>query len=149
MLTRPATFCLLAMSAFFLAWTARQAGVRFPGQADQPIGLRSGVAPDDRLTAHIDASDLTTAIRAYCDITGRQVWPDSRPILEKLDAQVGGRLARFGFYTPAPKADSGLSLHRDGLLRAEEVKERIEQVFSRAGLKAVPRGNRYFELVPK
>lgn len=101
------------------------------------------------MSAHLDPTDLAGAVRAYAELTGRLPYPDQRSVLQKIDAQLGGRLSRLGLYSRPPAPDHGLSLHRDGLWRADDVKRTVEKIFSGAGLQPKARGESYFELVKK
>lgn len=110
------------------------------------IALRPGLDPGDRMTARVEQADLRAAMLMYRELTGREAWPDGRPVVERLDGYIGGRIARTGLYTPTPKPDSGISIHRDGLWRADEIKQQVEGVFAKSGLQPVPRGSGHFEL---
>lgn len=142
----------LALAAVLLAWCAHDPtsiSPRHSHASRHRLSLRSDLSPEDRMSAHLNPTDLAAAVRAYSELTGRLPFPDQRPVLQKIDAQLGGRLFRLGLYSPPPAPDHGLSLHRDGLWRADEVKRTVEEIFSRAGLKPRARGESYFELVKK
>jgi hypothetical protein len=108
--------------------------------------LRGDLQPGQRLTAHIDETDLQKCLLVYMDLTGRGLWPDTNGLAAKLDGIAGGRFRRWNWINRAPQPDSGIIYHADGALRADDTKARIEAVFAQANLRCIPVGERYLQI---
>jgi hypothetical protein len=119
------------------------------GGAAAPAGipLRAGLAPEEKLTALVDERNLPQALLMYAELTGRRLLPLTNSPLERLDDLAGGRLSRWRLVRRPLPPNSGLSFHRDGRLSAVEVKEELEAVFARRGIRVEPVGAGYLRVV--
>jgi len=110
------------------------------------IGLRPGLQPEQRLTAHFDEADIRKCLLMYMELTGRRLWPKTNGLASDLDEATGGRLSRWRLVTPHPQPDSGISFHADGVLSATEAKSVVEAALTRANLQVIPIGRKYFRI---
>jgi hypothetical protein len=110
------------------------------------VPLRSGLAPDDKLTVQIDDTDLSKCLALYAELTGRELWPGRKSALQRFDEALGYKLSRWGWIKPFFAPSTGIIYHRDGRFRADEVKEQLERVLRSAGLVPIPQGRDYFVL---
>lgn len=110
------------------------------------MGLRPGLQADQRLTAHVDETDLGKCVLMYMELTGRKVWPNTNGMTSALDGATGGRLSRWKLVAPSPQPDSGISFHADGALSAAETKAMLEAVLTRANLQVIPVGRMHFRI---
>jgi hypothetical protein len=110
------------------------------------IALRTGLAPETRLSANLQDGDLASALLMYGELTGRTCLPNTNPPLERLDDFLGRRLSRWRLIRRPPPADSGIRYHGDGRFSAQEMQERLETVLSAAGLTLAPVGERYLRI---
>jgi Na+(H+)/acetate symporter ActP len=111
------------------------------------IPLRADLLPTDHMTVTLNGLTLTQALVIYADITGRQLFPRTNGIAERLDDALNGRLSQLNLVKRAPEPDSGVRVHRDGYFTPAEVKETVETFFKTNGLALAPEGERYFRVV--
>ncbi|MBM3835701.1 MAG: cation acetate symporter [Verrucomicrobia bacterium] len=109
------------------------------------IALRSDLSPDQRMTVHLTVTNLSQALAIYGDLTGRQSGPHTNG-LEKLDDLLRGQLSRWSLIQRSAVPDSGVRVHGDGQLTANEVKEGLEAFFKTNGVALVPEGARHFRV---
>src|SRR5262245_16355049 len=64
------------------------AAVRTNGAA---ISVRPDLPPEHRITVNLDSLTVTQALQIYTEITGRQLWPRTNGMGERLDDLLGGR----------------------------------------------------------
>ena len=120
--------------------------LRIQQPASAAIGLRADLEPGRRITAYVPGSDLPKLVRMYSEITGREAWPDRRPLLARLDEWSGARLTKWRWIRPLPPRDAGINVHADGRFTATEIKQELELAFRSKGLEPAPVGTKYFAL---
>jgi hypothetical protein len=114
--------------------------------AGSGIGLRPGLQPEQRLTAHFDETDIRKCLLMYMELTGRRLWPTTNSLASELDEATGGRLSRWKLVTANPQPDSGISFHADGALSAAEAKAMVEAALTRANVQLLPFGKKHFRV---
>lgn len=110
------------------------------------IPLRADLAPDDRMTVNLSVTNTAEALAIFADITGRQLWPRTNGVSERLDDLLHGQLSRWKLLRRAPIPDVGVSYHRDGFFTASEVKDTLEALFKTNGIALEPVGRKYFRV---
>lgn len=110
------------------------------------IPLRADLAQDDRMTVNLSVTNTAEALAIFADITGRQLWPRTNSVSERLDDLLHGQLSRWKLVQRAPKPDVGVSYHRDGFFTASEVKDTLEALFKTNGIALEPVGRKYFRV---
>ena len=123
----------------------RSAGARHT--TSDRIFLRSGLAPDERMTVHLERLSIPQAKLMYAELTGRNLLPRTTDLLERLDDLSRERLSQWRLIRRQPRPSSGIEYHRDGSLSALEVKERLESFFNTQGLAPVPEGSGNLRIV--
>jgi hypothetical protein len=111
------------------------------------ISLRQGLDPREKLTAYVDERNLGKALLMYSELTGREILPLTNSPLQRLDRQFGNRLTKWHIVKRAPAPDTGISYHRDGRFSAGEIKEQLETLFHRSGIRVVPHGANYLRVL--
>ena len=99
------------------------------------------------MTVDLAETNLTRALLAYSDLTGRTLLPRTNRLAERIDEFCGGRLSRWHLIKPATRPDTGVDYHRDGLFSADEVKEHLEALFNANGIRVAAVGRKYFRAV--
>jgi len=125
---------------FSLATQSRQ-----PSLSLAKLPLRAGLLPSDRVTAHLNQTNLTEALTMYSELTGRTRLTSS--ISQQMNEYFGGYLSRWHLVKAPVRTRSGIEYHRDGLFSVAEVKARLEELFATSGLIFVPVGDKYFRVV--
>src|SRR5204862_19357 len=139
----------LALSVLLGAWVTWQIhGHRGGGKSGRRavIGLRHGLQPGRRLSAHVDEADVPNCVLMYLDLTGRELWPPTNGLAAQLDDAMGGRLHRWKWVARGPQPDSGIRYHADGAFTAAETKARLEEALARAKVAVAPFGARYIRI---
>lgn len=113
------------------------------------VPLRSGLAPEDKVSVQLEGADLRQCIAMYAELTGREPWPGKKSALQRFDEAHGYKLSRWGWIKPFSAPNSGIIYHRDGRYSVSEVREYLEAVFKSAGLVPVCEGKWHFRLVGK
>jgi len=107
------------------------------------LPLRSGLAPNEHLTAQVESASLHQIVAMYGELTGRTPGPAGWK--ENLNDLSGGHLAQWHVVT-LPSRPSLLSFHNDGRWRADELKETLETILRTNGLTIIAEGDRHFRL---
>jgi len=137
---------LVALATAVTLWQFRVPSSASGLGRETRLGLRPGLMPNQRLTAQVDETDPAKCLRMYLELTGRKLLPITNGILAQLDERLGGRLSRWRWISPAPRLDSGITYHGDGLLSAAETKIRVESALRRAKVELIPVGRRYLRI---
>jgi cation/acetate symporter len=114
------------------------------------LPLRPDLKPDQRVTVGIgdlEVMDMTRALAAYCELTGRVKLPVTNTFSESVDAMLGGRLTRW-HVLHRTRPSSWIQYHADGRLTAGEAKQDLESLFRTHGILIVPEGTKHFWALP-
>jgi Na+(H+)/acetate symporter ActP len=114
------------------------------------LPLRPDLKPDQRVTISIgdpEMMDMTRALAAYCELTGRVKLPVTNTFSESVDAMLGGRLTRW-HVLHRTRPSSWIQYHADGRLTASEAKQDLESFFRIHGILIVAEGTKHFWALP-
>src|ERR1041385_2856441 len=111
---------------------------------NQPLPLRAGLMPNDRATANIEGASIGQVIAMYGEITGRTTARDGWK--ESLNDFSIGRLSRWRIISLPARPLAGISFHRDGRWRVDELKETLETILRTNRVLLVPRGQNHFQV---
>ncbi len=123
---------------------AKAAAAALTNSVAGTISLRPGLTPDTKMTVNMSETNVAKTLAMYAELTGRTLLPRTNSWVERIDGFLGGRLNRWGWVKIAPRPESGVFYHGDGLFSAAEVKEHWEALFRTNGITVVPEGTKYF-----
>jgi hypothetical protein len=113
------------------------------GAASLP--LRSDLKPTQRVTAHIDETNIAEAVEMYAELTGRRWLRGTNTAIQNVSLMTRDRIAQWGWVRSAPKSGT-IQYHADGARTVSELKEELEALFKRNDVEVAAQGEKAFRV---